>query len=75
MISDLLTNPEYWADRAEEMRVLAERSAHAEINACWKPLSLTMRFWHGGRRNDHAEARQTTAISRRIMGIGFLSLW
>jgi hypothetical protein len=26
----LLTNPQYWLDRAEEIRVVAERSVHAE---------------------------------------------
>jgi hypothetical protein len=30
MTSNLLTNPQYWRDRAEEIRVLAERSVHAE---------------------------------------------
>jgi hypothetical protein len=30
MISDLLTNPQHWRDRAEEIRVLAERSIRAE---------------------------------------------
>jgi hypothetical protein len=30
MTSNLLTNPQYWLDRAEEIRVLAERSIHAE---------------------------------------------
>jgi len=28
--SDLLTNSQYWRDRAEEIRVLAERYAHPE---------------------------------------------
>jgi hypothetical protein len=31
MTSDLLTNPQYWRDRAEEIRVLAERSVDTEI--------------------------------------------
>jgi hypothetical protein len=30
MTSNLLTNPQYWRDRAEEIRVLAERSVHTE---------------------------------------------
>jgi hypothetical protein len=30
MTSNLLTDPRYWLDRAEEIRVLAERSVHAE---------------------------------------------
>ena len=30
MTSDLLTNPQYWRDRAEEIRVLAESSVHGE---------------------------------------------
>jgi hypothetical protein len=30
MTSSLLTNPQYWRDRAEEIRVLAERSTHPE---------------------------------------------
>jgi hypothetical protein len=30
MTFDLLTNPEYWRDRAEELRQVAARSAHAE---------------------------------------------
>jgi hypothetical protein len=30
MTSDLLTNPQYWRDRAKEIRVLAERSTHPE---------------------------------------------
>jgi hypothetical protein len=30
MTSDLLTNPRYWRDRAEEIRSLAEGSIHAE---------------------------------------------
>jgi hypothetical protein len=30
MASDLLTNPQYWHDRAEEIRVLAARSVNAE---------------------------------------------
>jgi ribose 1,5-bisphosphokinase PhnN len=30
MTSNLLTNPQYWRDRAEEIRVLAERSTHPE---------------------------------------------
>jgi hypothetical protein len=30
MTSDLLTNPQYWLDRAEEIRVLAERYIHPE---------------------------------------------
>jgi hypothetical protein len=31
MISDLLTNPKYWRDRAEEIRMIAERGIPAEI--------------------------------------------
>jgi hypothetical protein len=27
---DLLTNPQYWRDRAKEIRWLAERSVHVE---------------------------------------------
>jgi hypothetical protein len=30
MTSDLLTNPQYWRDRAEEIRVLAECSVQVE---------------------------------------------
>jgi hypothetical protein len=30
MTSDLLTNPQYWRDRAEEIRVLAERYIQPE---------------------------------------------
>jgi hypothetical protein len=30
MTSNLLTNPQYWRDRAKEIRVLAERSTHPE---------------------------------------------
>jgi hypothetical protein len=30
MTSDLLNNPQYWRDRAEEIRQLAARSVHAE---------------------------------------------
>jgi hypothetical protein len=30
MTSDLLTNPKFWLDRAEEIRVLAERMVDAE---------------------------------------------
>jgi hypothetical protein len=30
MTSNLLTNPRYWLDRVEEIRVLAERSVHTE---------------------------------------------
>jgi hypothetical protein len=30
MTSDLLTNPQYWRDRAKEIRALAERSIHPE---------------------------------------------
>jgi hypothetical protein len=30
MTSNLLTNPQYWRDRAEEIRVLAERGIHPE---------------------------------------------
>jgi hypothetical protein len=33
--SNLLTNPKYWLDRAEEIRVLAECGVHAETKACW----------------------------------------
>jgi hypothetical protein len=28
--SDLLTNPQYWRDRAKEIRVFAQRSTHPE---------------------------------------------
>jgi hypothetical protein len=38
MTSDLLTNAQYWRDRAEEMRVLAERNVHAEIKRLLKKL-------------------------------------
>jgi hypothetical protein len=30
MTSDLLTNPQYWRDRAKEIRVLAERNTHPD---------------------------------------------
>jgi hypothetical protein len=30
MTSNLLTNPQYWRDRAKEIRGLAERSTHAD---------------------------------------------
>jgi hypothetical protein len=30
MTSNLLTNPQYWRDRAKEIRVLAERSTHPD---------------------------------------------
>jgi hypothetical protein len=30
MTSSLLTNPQYWRDPAEEIRVFAERSTHPE---------------------------------------------
>ena len=30
MTSDLLTNPQYWRDRAKEIQGLAERSTHLE---------------------------------------------
>jgi hypothetical protein len=73
MTSDLLTNPRYWLDRAEEIRVLAERSVHAEPKCMLeKKLSLTMSFWRGGRKSDYAEESQTTAISS-IVGIIVLS--
>jgi hypothetical protein len=31
LTSDLLTNPRFWRDRAEEIRVLAERSVDPKI--------------------------------------------
>jgi hypothetical protein len=38
MTSDLLTNPQYWRDRAEEIRVIAERSVHAETKRALEKL-------------------------------------
>jgi hypothetical protein len=38
MTSDLLTNPQYWRDRAEEIRVLAERSVYPETKRMLETL-------------------------------------
>jgi hypothetical protein len=74
MTSNLLSDPQYWLDRAEEIRVLAERSVHAETKRMLETISPTTSFWRGGRRNDYAEARQTTVLLRRMMGIGLVTL-
>jgi hypothetical protein len=65
----LLTNPQYWLDRAEEIRVVAERSVHAETKRTLEKLSLTTRFWRGGWRHDYVEAGRTTAVSSSLVAL------
>jgi hypothetical protein len=38
MTSDLLTDPQYWRDRAEEIRVLAERTVDTETKRMLETL-------------------------------------
>jgi hypothetical protein len=69
MTSDLLTNPQYWLDRAEEIRVLAERYIHPETKRMLD--NIVTDYEHLARRPeyDYAEAHQTTALIRRVAGI------
>jgi hypothetical protein len=62
MTFDLLINPEYWHDRAEELRRVVPMQ---RPSGCWKPSPLTMSSWRVGRRNDCMEAVRTTPIRMR----------
>jgi hypothetical protein len=71
MTSNLLTNPQYWLDRAEEIRVLAERSVYAETKRMLEKIVSDYELSARRAGNDDAEPRETTALTRHIMGVGF----
>jgi hypothetical protein len=68
MTSDLLTNPNSGVIVPKRFECSPSATAILRPSARWRNLSLIMNFWRGGRRNDYAEARETTALIHYIAG-------
>jgi hypothetical protein len=68
--SDLLTNPQYWRDRAKEIRVFAQRSTHPETKRMLQNIVADSehlaqraeeRLQGSGQRNDCKKAGERNA--------------